>query len=132
VTAKLLPTDLVFVLPPVPREGDDKREAPPIMPPEKRFKPTVMVCVPVRDDERAQVVDRDLENHRGTHRTGTPRVSPSRRTAAIRVAKPFSLSYANRGWRKIGPLDSNGSDARNGSKAAGRARPTDLTARYRA
>ena len=41
---------------------DDKREAPPTMPPEKRFKPTVMVCVPVRDDERAQVFDRDLQD----------------------------------------------------------------------
>ncbi len=32
------------------------------MPPEKGFKPAVMVCVPVRYDERAQVSDRDLQD----------------------------------------------------------------------
>ena len=41
---------------------DDKREAPPTIAPEERFKPAVMVCVPVGDDQRAQVSDRNLQD----------------------------------------------------------------------
>ena len=40
---------------------DDKRQAPATMPPEERFKSTVVVCMPVRDDERAQISDRNLQ-----------------------------------------------------------------------
>jgi hypothetical protein len=41
---------------------DNKGEPPPTVALEKRFEPAVMVCVSVRDDKRAQVSDRHLQD----------------------------------------------------------------------
>jgi hypothetical protein len=41
---------------------DDEREPRPTVPLEQRFEPAVVVCVPVRNDQRAQVPDRDLQH----------------------------------------------------------------------
>jgi hypothetical protein len=41
---------------------DNKGESLPTVAPEKRFEPAVMACMSVRDDERAQVSDRHLQD----------------------------------------------------------------------
>ena len=41
---------------------DDEREPRPTVPLEQRFEPAVVVCVPVRNDQRTQVPDRDLQH----------------------------------------------------------------------
>src|SRR5262249_55694141 len=55
---------------------DDKRQAPPTMPLEQRFKSAVMVSVPVRNDKSTQVSDRNLQHIQVAGKSG-------RRQAAV-------------------------------------------------